>query len=195
MSRDIAALIEKFEVAEDEAVSFAGVENVLAERYAAPAVVVAALKRAGKIAAFRLLAMLEDERFADLPVKTQLEVLNLALDRAYGKIDSPVQVARVRDTAAMNQSDSLSLGKQLDKIEGWTPPEMRKSSGAASRNGRVRPAPPDPSEGGETPSNRSPAVIDGPSLRPTSSNVVRLPRSDVPRYGPNLPNEVTDLTD
>jgi hypothetical protein len=188
MSRDIAALIDKFEVAEDEAVNFNGADNVLAERYAAPAVVVAALKRAGKIAAFRLLAMLEDERFADLPVKTQLEVLNLALDRAYGKIDSQVQVARVRDAAAANQSDSLSLGKQLDKIEGWTPPEMRKSSGAASRNGRVRPAPPDPFEGGETPSDRSPAVIEGQSLRPASSNVVRLPRSDVPRYG-NIPSD------
>lgn len=151
--------------------------EVLQQRYSIPPLVVAALKESGKIAAFRLLETLNSERFSELPVATQMRVIELALDKAYGKSEGSgaFLAAQARNPEAAN-SQNLTLGKQLDRIEGWTPPEL-----AAAREGGSRPVKPGSVGSGRVPPEGGDGVSSPVSPSPPS-NVVPLKPDEVPRY-------------
>lgn len=155
-----------------------GEVDFIAERYSIPAITVSALKRAGNIAAFRLLGIIEDDRFSDLPVKTQLEVIETALDRAFGKSENATAHVTARSKIPNGGDGKLALGKQLEQIEGWTPPELRGRD--RERGGGGRTALP-PVGGG--------ANEGSPASRRRPDNVVQLSRSDIPSYSPKNDND------
>ncbi len=117
-------------------------EDALQARFDMPVVVQAMLKRAGKVAAARLLQLIESEDFDKLSIKSKLEVIKLAMDQAYGKADSSTQYAIASMKAAKDDRERVdgdmtnrnSLHDDLSKIEGWTPPE-RKYGKRATRDG------------------------------------------------------------
>lgn len=53
-------------------------------RFDMPEITLSAIHHAGKLAATKLTAILQRQDFGDMPVETQLRVINAALDRAYG---------------------------------------------------------------------------------------------------------------
>lgn len=88
-----------------------GSRNPVRGRYDMPEITLSAIHHAGKLAATKLTAILQRPDFSEMPVKTQLEVINVALDRAYGsnvqgiKPEKPVEAPKqlTDATAALRQ--------------------------------------------------------------------------------------------
>lgn len=91
-------------------------EELSRKRYSMPPAVIAALRQAGALATQRLLQMVADEdTFGKLNATQQMRLIELVLDRAYGK----------SETAASNELAQAKLGnggetdhaKELEEIE------------------------------------------------------------------------------
>jgi len=104
----------------------------MAERYAMPAVVVAAMKQAGKHISIKLLKLVEDEKFDSLPVATQLRLAEFIFDRAFGKAESAaVSTAlshKINPQIAAN-SDASSRLRAIEQRRQF--PEMRRTRSAS----------------------------------------------------------------
>ena len=133
----------------------------MAERYAMPAVVVAAMKQAGKHISIKLLKLVEDEKFDSLPVETQLKLASFIFDRAFGKAESAaVSIAlshkiNPKITANSDASSRLraieqrrqfpemkrtrSASKEPDSAANDTPPDRVSLSESAHGGGERRP--------------------------------------------------------
>lgn len=164
------------------------------QRYKMQPAVVAALKHAGKIAAMRLAALMEnDEAFGELDVETQVKIISIVLDKAYGRAEaaSAYAMAATKVDAAQGTSRS-SLSEQLRKIdmEGFIPPEQRKSRSAKNLAGDAQ-SPREPAGGGNT-SGVDEAVreiLPGSQadsrrrlVSNMTANVVKLHPKDIPSY-------------
>jgi len=101
----------------------------MAERYAMPAVVVAAMKQAGKHLSIKMLKLVESDKFDKLPVATQLKVAEFVFDRAFGKSDSAAIALAL--SHRVNPSPTLqdkTASSRLRTIEQKLPfPEMQKT--------------------------------------------------------------------
>jgi len=101
----------------------------MAERYAMPAVVVAAMKQAGKHLSIKMLKLVESDKFDKLPVATQLKVAEFVFDRAFGKSDRAAIAMAL--SHRVNPSPTLqdkTASSRLRTIEQKLPfPEMQKT--------------------------------------------------------------------
>jgi len=111
------------------------VTAAMRERYAMPAVVVAALKQSGKRLAVKLMTLIESDDFDRLPIDTQLKITEFVFDRAFGKSESAssslaLQHRIRKDTGEIG--DSISNSKRLKELDNRVQfPEMRKIKSAA----------------------------------------------------------------
>lgn len=104
----------------------------MAERYAMPAVVVAAMKQAGKHIAIKLLKLVEDDKFDDLPVSTQLRLAEFIFDRAFGKAESAavsIALSHKINPQVHQSSDSSTRLRAIEQRMQF--PEMRKTRSAS----------------------------------------------------------------
>jgi hypothetical protein len=128
------------------------VTAAMRERYAMPAVVVAALKQSGKRLAVKMMALIESEKFDRLPIDTQLRVTEFVYDRAFGKAESASSSLALQhriEQAAGGPQDAFTNGKRLKELEGRIQfPEMRKVKSAKISTVPASP-PSDTYEGGE----------------------------------------------
>jgi len=120
--------IVSFETSADKMINAA-----MRERYSTPAVVVAAMKQAGKHMSLKLLRLIESEKFDELPVNTQLRVAEFVFDRAFGKADSSVQaMALSTKISGANSLADSGNSKRIRELEGKIVfPEMSKARPAA----------------------------------------------------------------
>ncbi len=127
-TRSTALPIVSFETSADKMINAA-----MRERYSTPAVVVAAMKQAGKHMSLKLLRLIESDKFDTLPVSTQLRVAEFVFDRAFGKADSSVQAMAL--STKISGSESLANSgnsKRIRELEGKIVfPEMSKARPAA----------------------------------------------------------------
>ena len=122
----------------DEHLSFDNVVNgAMIERYAMPAVVVAALRQAGKHAVMKLLTMIESDKFDKLPIDKQLQIINLALDRAYGRSETASSsLSVIQRAGGLKPQTDATMSTQLKAIEERMQsrqqrlPEMRRAQRA-----------------------------------------------------------------
>ncbi len=122
----------------------------MAERYAMPAVVVAAMKQAGKHISIKLLKLVESEKFDTLPINTQLRLAEFIFDRAFGKAESAAVSIALNHKINPQITTSSDSSSRLRAIESRRQfPEMRKTRSASKV-----PASGSESDGGEAPSDR-----------------------------------------
>ena len=119
----------------------------MAERYAMPAVVVAAMKQAGKHISIKLLKLVESEKFDTLPINTQLRLAEFIFDRAFGKAESAavsIALSHKINPQTAQTSDASTRLRAIEQRRQF--PEMRKTRSASRKD--------DGSDPGETPSDR-----------------------------------------
>ncbi len=127
-TRSTALPIVSFETSADKMINAA-----MRERYSTPAVVVAAMKQAGKHMSLKLLRLIESDKFDTLPVTTQLRVAEFVFDRAFGKADSSVQaMALSTKISGADSATNSGNSKRIRELEGKIVfPEMSKARPAA----------------------------------------------------------------
>jgi len=104
----------------------------MAERYAMPAVVVAAMKQAGKHISIKLLKLVEDEKFDSLPVATQLRLAEFIFDRAFGKAESAavsIALSHKINPQITQNSDASSRLRAIEQRRQF--PEMKRTRSAS----------------------------------------------------------------
>lgn len=102
----------------DEHLSFDNVVNAaMVERYAMPAVVVAALRQAGKTVTMKLLALVESSKFDSLPIETQMRVIEFVFNRAYGKAETATASLNIIQRNGGLQQADATMANQLKEIE------------------------------------------------------------------------------
>ena len=110
----------------------------MAERYAMPAVVVAAMKQAGKHISIKLLQLVESDKFDSLPISTQIKLAEFIFDRAFGKAESAAVSIALNHKINPQITQSSDASTRLRAIEQRRQfPEMRKTRSAsrASQDG------------------------------------------------------------
>jgi len=141
----------------------------MAERYAMPAVVVAAMKQAGKHISIKLLKLVESEKFDSLPINTQLRLAEFIFDRAFGKAESAavsIALNHKMNPQIATSSDSSSRLRAIESRRQF--PEMRKTRSASKV-----PASGGESDGGEASPDRvslSDSAHGGRERRPCSTD-------------------------
>ena len=104
----------------------------MAERYAMPAVVVAAMKQAGKHISIKLLKLVESDKFDTLTVATQIRLAEFIFDRAFGKADSAAVSIALNHKINPQITQSSDASTRLRAIEQRRQfPEMRKTRSAS----------------------------------------------------------------
>ena len=104
----------------------------MAERYAMPAVVVAAMKQAGKHISIKLLQLVEGDKFDTLPVSTQIKLAEFIFDRAFGKAESAAVSIALNHKINPQIAQSSDASTRLRAIEQRRQfPEMRKTRSAS----------------------------------------------------------------
>ncbi len=104
----------------------------MAERYAMPAVVVAAMKQAGKHISIKLLQLVESEKFDRLPISTQIKLAEFIFDRAFGKAESAAVSIALNHKINPQIAQSSDASTRLRAIEQRRQfPEMRKTRSAS----------------------------------------------------------------
>ena len=104
----------------------------MAERYAMPAVVVAAMKQAGKHISIKLLQLVESEKFDKLPISTQIKLAEFIFDRAFGKAESAAVSIALNHKINPQITQSSDASTRLRAIEQRRQfPEMRKTRSAS----------------------------------------------------------------
>lgn len=112
----------------------AQLEELAKRRYAMPPAAIAALRQAGQAAAGRLLKMVTDEKtFTSLAPKDQLALLNLVLDRAYGRAETASSNDLANQRMNGKEGNEADHAKQLEAIE------AREKAAARGRKGLPSP--------------------------------------------------------
>lgn len=93
-------------------------EELAKRRYAMPPVVIAALRQAGNKATARLLKMVEDDSIFDkLAPKDQLRLIEVVMDRAYGKSETAAGHDLTQARLNGDPSKNSDHAKQLDELK------------------------------------------------------------------------------
>lgn len=95
--------------------------SAMLARYEVPATVVAALRQAGKTAAFKLLALVQSDEFDELPAMVKVKIAETVMDRAFGKTESPVA-----SLALMHRAGSLAPALGNRQVDGASYGELAK---------------------------------------------------------------------
>jgi len=104
----------------------------MVERYAMPAVAVAAMKQAGKHISIKLLQLVESEKFDNLPVSTQIKLAEFIFDRAFGKAESAAVSIALNHKINPQITQSSDASTRLRAIEQRRQfPEMKKTRSAS----------------------------------------------------------------
>lgn len=158
-------------------------EELAKKRYAMPPVVVAALRQAGLHATKRLLNMVSDEdAFEALSAKDQLRLIELIMDRAYGRSETASGNDAAVAKLGENTGRTSDHAQQLDQLRERELKARRRTpipnndDVLAQLDEQNRAALPARRAGGAAPQSSSPAPYD-PRNRGVTQNVVALRRS------------------
>ena len=146
------------------------------ERYAVPAVVVAALKQSGKKVAIKMMKLIESDRFDKLPIQTQLNIAEFVFDRAFGKAESASVSMALNHKISNNggNPEHEANGRRIRELEQRVVfPELARTKTARAIAGEVTPSETSGDAGGSP--SRVPRATNQ-NVHSGSAEVVQMPR-------------------